>query len=272
MPASGPPAVLVFRTLAERAIGEDWIDAEPRPGKAGGAFCMPVRDDVSRILMTFDGSADAIQTLAHELGHAYHNVALGSRTWLQRQTPRCLAETASIFCETLGVESLLASPDVDRLSVLDTDLSGATQVVVDIHSRFLFETELYRRREVSTLSVTELCELMIECQTAAYGDAVRPLHPYMWAVKAHYFTPYYNFPYTFGLLFGLGLYARFREDPDRFRSGYDDLLGATGLASAVDLAARFDIDITTRQFWRASLDVLRGRIADYHRLADERLA
>jgi len=261
-----------LRQLAERAIGEDWIDAEPRPGKAGGAFCMPVRDDVSRILMTFDGSADAIQTLAHELGHAYHNVALGSRTWLQRQTPRCLAETASIFCETLVVESLLASPDVDRLSVLDTDLSGATQVVVDIHSRFLFETELYRRREVSTLSVTELCELMIECQTAAYGDAVRPLHPYMWAVKAHYFTPYYNFPYTFGLLFGLGLYARFREDPDRFRSGYDDLLGATGLASAVDLAARFDIDITTRQFWRASLDVLRGRIADYHRLADERLA
>ena len=261
-----------LRQLAQRAVGENWIDAQPRPGKVGGAFCMPVRDDVSRILMTFDGSADAIQTLAHELGHAYHNVALGSRTWLQRQTPRCLAETASIFCETLVVESLLSSPDVDRLSVLDTDLSGATQVVVDIHSRFLFETELYRRRETSTLSVTELCDLMTECQLEAYGEAVQPLHPYMWAVKAHYFTPYYNFPYTFGLLFGLGLFARYRDDPQRFRSGYDDLLGATGLASAVDLAARFDIDIADRAFWRASLDVLRRRIDEYSRLAEQAIA
>ncbi|MDG2112949.1 MAG: M3 family oligoendopeptidase [Actinomycetota bacterium] len=253
--------------LARRAVNEEWIDAEPRPGKASGAFCMPVRDDVSRILMTFDGSADATQTLAHELGHAYHNMVLGSRTWLQRQTPRCLAETASIFCETLVVEELLASPDTDRLSVLDTDLSGAAQVVVDIHSRYLFETELYRRRADGTLSVTELCELMTACQSEAYGDVVEPLHPYMWAVKAHYFTPYYNFPYTFGLLFGLGLYARYREDPQAFRVGYDDLLGATGLASAVDLGARFDLDITDRSFWRASLDVLRRRIDEYCDLA-----
>ena len=255
--------------LARRAVGERWIDAEPRPGKAGGAFCMPVRDDVSRILMTFDGSADATQTLAHEIGHAYHNVVLGSRTWLQRQTPRCLAETASIFCETLVVEALLESPATDRLSVLDTDLSGATQVVVDIHSRYLFETELYRRRADGTLSVTELCDLMTKCQRDAYGDVVEPLHPYMWAAKSHYFTPFYNFPYTFGLLFGLGLYSRYREDPRAFHAGYDDLLGATGLASAVELGARFDLDITDRGFWRASLDVLRRRIDEYCRLAQE---
>ena len=262
---SGPLA-----RLANRAIDERWIDAQPRPGKSGGAFCMPVAEDVSRILMTFDGSADSIQTLAHELGHAYHNHSLADRTWLQRQTPRCLAETASIFCETLVVEALLESGDTDRLSVLDTDLSGAAQVVVDIHSRFLFETELYARRRVSTLSVDELCDVMTQCQRAAYGDAVEPLHPYMWAVKPHYFTPYYNFPYTFGLLFGLGLYASYRADPTQFRSGYDDLLGATGLASAVDLAARFDIDITARSFWRSSLDVLRTRIDEYCALAGQR--
>jgi oligoendopeptidase F len=253
--------------LADRAVDEGWIDAEPRAGKAGGAFCMPIRDDISRILMTFDGSADAVQTLAHELGHAFHNVALGPRTWLQRQTPRCLAETASIFCETLVVEGLLSSPDTDRLSILDTDLSGATQVVVDIHSRFLFETELYRRRATATLSVSELCELMTHCQRVAYGDVVAPLHPFMWAVKAHYFTPYYNFPYTFGLLFGLGLYSRYREEPGAFRSGYDDLLGATGLAPADELAARFGLDIRDRVFWRASLDVLRSRIDEYCELA-----
>lgn len=256
--------------LADRAVEERWIDAEPRAGKVGGAFCLPVRGDISRILMTYDGSADAIQTLAHELGHAYHNVALSDRTWLQRQTPRCLAETASIFCETLVVESLLASPSVDRLSILDTDLSGATQVVVDIHSRYLFETELYERRRRGTLSVDELCELMTDCQRAAYGDAVDPLHPFMWAVKAHYFTPFYNFPYTFGLLFGLGLFAAFERDPSGFRSGYDSMLGATGLSSAADLAAQFSIDIGDRAFWRSSLDVLRRRIDEYCALADER--
>ena len=111
---------------------------------------------------------------------------------------------------------------------------------------------------------------MTRCQRAAYGDAVAPLHRYMWAVKPHYFTPYYNFPYTFGLLFGLGLYARYRADPTHFRSGYDDLLGATGLASAVDLAARFDIDITARSFWQSSLDVLRTRIDEYCQLAAQR--
>jgi oligoendopeptidase F len=254
--------------LVDRAVTERWIDAEPRAGKAGGAFCMPVAGDVSRILMTFDGSADTMQTLAHELGHAYHNTLLGLRPWLQRDTPRCLAETASIFCETLVVQSLLstATPEV-RLGLLDTDLQGATQVVVDIHSRFLFESELYRRRADGTLPVSELCELMQESQRSAYGDAVSDLHPYMWAVKAHYFTPFYNFPYTFGLLFGLGLYASYEAEPDRFRQNYDTLLGATGLAGARELAARFDIDISSRAFWRSSLDVLRGRIDEFCALA-----
>jgi oligoendopeptidase F len=259
-----------LRALAERAVSEQWIDAEPRAGKAGGAFCMPVANDVSRILMTFDGSADAMQTLAHELGHAYHNTLLGTRPWLQRSTPSCLAETASIFCETLVVQSLLSSAPAEvRLGLLDTDLQGATQVIVDIHSRFLFESELYRRRASGTLSVDELCGLMNECQQAAYGDAVTELHPYMWAVKAHYFTPFYNFPYTFGLLFGLGLYAVYERDPDHFRGNYDSLLGATGLADAADLASRFDIDITDRAFWRSSLDVLRTRIDEFCRLASD---
>ena len=250
--------------LATRAAEESWIDAEPRAGKAGGAFCMPVRGADSRILLTFDGSADAVQTLAHELGHAYHNSVLGDRTWMQRSTPRCLAETASIFCETLVVQSLItAAQGPERLALLETDLQGATQVVVDIHSRFLFETELYNRRAHDTLSVDEFCELMTQCQRSAYGEVVEPLHPWMWAVKAHYFTPYYNFPYTFGLLFGLGLYARYQLDPEGFRHGYDDLLGATGLGDAAALASRFDIDITDRSFWKSSLDVLRSRIDDY---------
>ena len=147
-------------------------------------------------------------------------------------------------------------------------------MVVDIHSRFLFERELCDRREQQALSVAELCELMLDAQRAAYGDGLDPdaLHPCMWAVKGHYFTPFYNWPYTFGLLFGIGLYARYLDDPDRFRSGYDDLLSATGLGDAAGLAARFGIDVRSTAFWASSLDVLRARIDAFEQLASPRLA
>src|SRR5690606_11179602 len=134
-----------------------------------------------------------------------------------------LAETASIFCETIVTEAGLAAAEGERrLVVLDTDLQGATQVVVDIHSRFLFESELCRRRATRTLSIDELCELMLDCQRQAYGDGLDEtnLHPWMWAVKSHYFTPFYNWPYTYGLLFGIGLYSRYVDDPERFRRDY----------------------------------------------------
>jgi oligoendopeptidase F len=256
--------------LIERASEDQWIDAEPRAAKVGGAFCMPMRGAESRVLLNYDGSADSVQTLAHELGHAYHNTNLAERTPLQRQTPMALAETASIFCETIMVEAgLAATPTERRLGLLDTDLQGACQVVVDIRSRFLFERELCVRRERQALSVAELCELMLDAQRTAYGDGLDhdALHQWMWAVKGHYFTPFYNWPYTYGLLFGLGLYSRYRDDPDRFRSGYDDLLSSTGMDDAAGLAARFDIDVRDVAFWTASLDVLRARIDAFEALA-----
>ena len=257
--------------LVDRASSDGWIDAEPRAGKEGGAFCMPMRGAESRVLLNFDGSADSVQTLAHELGHAYHNTNLAERTPLQRQTPMALAETASIFCETIMVEAgLAATPPEQRLGLLDTDLQGACQVVVDIRSRFLFERELCVRRERQALSVAELCDLMLDAQRTAYDDGLDhdALHPYMWAVKGHYFTPFYNWPYTYGLLFGLGLYSRYRDDPDRFRAGYDDLLSSTGLDDAAGLAARFGIDVRDVDFWSASLDVLRARIDAFEELAE----
>ena len=144
-----------------------------------------------------------------------------------------LAETASIFCETLMFDTAISAADepATRLSLLDTNLVGASQVVVDIHSRFLFETELCARRRRTALSPNELSLMMLDAQDAAYGDGLHPdhRHRYMWAVKGHYFTPFYNWPYTYGLLFGIGLFARYRDDPDAFRSGYDDLLASTGM-------------------------------------------
>jgi pepF/M3 family oligoendopeptidase len=263
-------------SLAERAFAENWVDAETREGKQGGAYCAGVGSDVSRIMMNFDGSQDSVSTLAHELGHAFHNVALAPRTPLQRRLPMALAETASIFCETLLFEhaaSRAADPG-ERLSLLDTHLVGVTQTVVDIHSRFLFERELCTRRRRTTLSVAELKAAMLDAQEAAYGDGLHPdqRHPYMWAVKGHYFTPFYNWPYTFGLLFGIGLYARYREDPERFRAGYDDLLSSVGMADAASLAAQFGFDVRERDFWAGSLAVLARHIDDYEHLTREVLA
>jgi oligoendopeptidase F len=234
---------------------------------------MGLQGDRSLVMLNFDGSFDAVQTLAHELGHAYHNVNLADRTPMQRALPMALAETASIFCETVVVANGLAqATDSERLAILDTDLQGACQVVVDIHSRFLFERGVFERRVARTLSIGELNELMLDAQRAAYGEGLDPdaLHPYMWAVKPHYYsTSYYNWPYTFGLLFGIGLYACYQRDPSGFRGGYDDLLASTGLGSAAELAQRFGIDVRTMQFWQDSLDVLRGRIDEYVRLVEE---
>jgi pepF/M3 family oligoendopeptidase len=259
--------------LVSRAVAGQWIDAEPRLGKEGGAFCMSVGGDASRVFLNFDGSFDSVQTLAHELGHAYHNVALAERTPLQRQLPMALAETASIFCETITVTTGLARATPEqRLTLLDVDLVGSCQVVVDIHSRFLFEREVFQRRARTTLAPAELCQLMVEAQQATYGDGLQAgaEHPYMWAVKPHYYsTAYYNWPYAFGLLFGIGLFARYQEDPVRFQSGYDDLLSSTGMASAAELGWRFGIDISSGAFWTASLDVLRGRIDEFVALADK---
>ncbi len=256
--------------LSNRAFDEHWIDAEIRDGKRGGAYCAGVEDDVSRVMMNFDGSLDSVTTLAHELGHAFHNVALANRTPIQRRTPMALAETASIFCETLLFEKSAreVANDLERTALLDVYLVGASQVVVDIHCRFLFETELCRRRRRTSVSVPELNMMMLDAQEAAYGDGLDPeqRHQYMWAVKAHYFTPFYNWPYTFGLLFGIGLYAKYAEDPDRFRGGYSDLLSATGMADAADLTARFGFDVRDPAFWASSLAVVTHHIDDFERL------
>jgi len=257
--------------LVDRALHEQWIDAEPRPGKTGGAFCAKFVDDRSLVLLNWSGSAESAQTTAHELGHAYHNTTVAGRTPLQRQFPMALAETASIFCETLVVEAGLARLEgTERLTQLDVDLQGSNQVVVDIHSRFLFETELFERRQNRTLSAAEMCDMMNAAQATSYGDGLdqTTAHPYMWLLKPHYYgSHFYNWPYTYGLLFGLGLFARYKDDPERFRAGYDDLLSRAGMDTAEQLGYAFGIDVTDEAFWTASLDVVRGRIADYEGLA-----
>jgi len=264
--------------LAKRAFKENWIDAEPRSGKQDGAFCMGLRNGESRILSNFQPSFDGVGTLAHELGHAYHNLNLANRTMLQRYTPMTLAETASIFCQTIILDAALkVSGEDDQFVILEGSLQDACQVVVDISSRFIFEQAVFEKRKERELSVDEFNELMLDSQRQTYGEGLDPelLHSYMWAVKSHYYNPglsYYNFPYMFGLLFGLGLYAHYLDDPQRFKVDYDDLLSSTGLGDAAELAGRFGIELRELDFWRASLDVIRRDIKRFEQLVGERVS
>ncbi|MSQ43440.1 MAG: oligoendopeptidase F [Chloroflexi bacterium] len=262
--------------VARRAMRERWVDAEPRDGKRDGAFCMSVRADESRVFMNFAHSFNSVQTLAHELGHAYHNINLADRTATQRATPMPLAETASIFCETLVTTAALdRAAGADRLTMLDAFLENASQIVVDIHSRFLLETRVFGQRAKRELSVEELNNLMLGAQRETYGDGLDTdqLHAFMWAMKPHYYSTrsFYNWPYTFGLLFGLGLYARYEQDAPPFRRSFDDLLAHTGMESAAQLGHRFGIDFGSVGFWKDSLDVCRARIDDFATAVDHEI-
>lgn len=258
--------------FAARAFRENWIDAEPRAGKVDGAYCTPLRKDESRVFANFKPSFNGVSTLAHELGHGYHNLNLVNRTTLQKETPMTLAETASIFCETIITHAALAKADKEeQIAILENSIQGSCQVVVDIVSRFLFESRAFERRKQRDLSIDEFNTLMLEAQKETYGDGLdeSQLHPYMWAMKPHYYSThlsFYNYPYMFGLLFGLGLYARYQQDPETFKTGYDDLLSSTGLGDAATMAARFGIDTRSTDFWRSSLDIVRKDIDLFEQL------
>ncbi len=255
--------------FAARAFREHWIDAEPRAGKRDGAFCMRLRRDESRILANYKESYSGMKTLAHELGHGYHNLNLADKTPLQKLTPMTLAETASIFCETLVKEGALRTATRDeQIEILQESLQSAAQQIVDITSRFLFEQAVFQGRLARDLTVDELNEAMLAAQRETYGSGLddRYLHPYMWAAKNHYYSgsrSYYNFPYMFGLLFGTGIYAAFKDDPALFRKNYDALLASTGMGDAAELASRFGVDLRSYAFWQSSLDVIRGDIQTF---------
>lgn len=253
--------------FATRAFDESWVDFEPRLGKRGGAFCSNIYGiSESRFLCNFQGSMNNVITVAHELGHGFHGQQIFKESFLNASYPMPLAETASTFCETLIKQSLMnTAKDDEKLSLLDTAIQGYNQIIVDIYSRYLFETRLFESRKDSSLSTETLCQYMMDAQKQAYGDGLdeSTYHPYMWMNKTHYYYAhrnFYNFPYAFGLLFALGLYAKYEEEGDAFTKHYNDMLRLTGKASIKDVGAFMTIDLTDVAFWRASLAKMREDI------------
>lgn len=256
--------------FATNAFDKRWIDAEPRQGKRGGAFCSNLQSiKESRILCNFTGSFSDVVTIAHELGHGYHGACLTKETFLNSNYSMPIAETASIFCETIVKKAALKSATKEEaITILESEISGSAQVIVDIYSRYLFETELFKRREKSSLSVNELKDIMLEAQKQAYGPSLAEncLHPYMWVNKPHYYyaeANFYNFPYAFGLLFSKGLYAEYLKRGESFVSEYDKLLSVTGKNKIADVTMMMGIDIHSIDFWRNSLKIIQEDIEKF---------
>ena len=259
--------------MINRAFDERWIDMFPREGKGGGAFCSGVHPlGISYVLTNFDGNFGSVSTLAHELGHAYHNECMRDMPILMADYPMPLAETASIFNETLLAQKILEKADRDtRIALLEQQLSDAAQVIVDIMSRYLFESEVVARRADSTLGARELCEIMLEAQKQTYGDGLDPecLHPYMWACKSHYYSTdvhFYNFPYAFGQLFAVGVYALYEQKGAAFLPDYEKLLRSAGSGMVRDVAASVGIDVADVNFWRGSLKVFADKLNELEQL------
>ena len=257
------------------AFQNRWIDVYPRDGKEGGAFCSGNHElKISRILTNFVGSFSDISTLAHELGHAWHDRCLTAAPVLMSNPPMPLAETASIFNETLLNHTIRQTADSDlTFTLLENSLMEATQTVVDIYGRYLFESAVFDARKTHTPTVDELNALMRDAQAKSYGDGLDAelRHPYMWVNKSHYYMVglhFYNFPYAFGLLFGLGVFAKYKEEGASFMAQYDTLLARCGSGKVADVAASVGIDVHSVDYWRSAMDMIRQEIDEFVALCE----
>lgn len=256
--------------MTATAYDDGWVDFLPREGKRGGAFCMNLPHiKQSRIMTNFDGSTSAVVTMAHELGHAYHGYRTEDHSILNTDYSMPVAETASTFCENIVFNAALkVSSDEEKLILLENSLQDSTQIIVDIASRYKFETEVFKRRQNEFMFAGDFKEIMLQAQKDTYGDGLDEsvLHPYMWLNKGHYYSSglsFYNFPYAYGGLFALGLYAKFEEEGKPFVAKYDNLLSATTTKNCEEVGLLAGIDVRDQAFWESSLDQIVKRIDEF---------
>ena len=261
--------------MVATAFDDAWIDFYPRDGKAGGAFCSGVECiGESRILTNFDGMFTDVVTLAHELGHAFHNQCIRSHKPLNHDYSMPVAETASTFNECVVMASAISKAEdkEEKLALIESQLQDATQIICDIYSRYRFEGMVFANREEQFMHADTLCQFMLEAQKQSYGDGLDPdcQHPYMWVCKSHYYGPtFYNFPYAFGGLFARGLYAQYEKEGAAFVPKYKKLLYTTTVATAEDTAKVAGIDLSDKDFWRGALQTIADQIDLFCQLMEE---
>ena len=256
------------------AFDNAWIDFYPREGKVGGAFdCGVPSAKESRVLTNFDGSFSDVVTLAHELGHSFHDRQMFKNSILNQDYSMPVAETASTFNEVLVMGTAIkgAKDKDEKLALIESELMDACQIICDIYSRYTFEKSVFENRPGEFMSADRFCELMTEAQKKAYGDGLDEncMHPYMWVCKGHYYSgglSFYNFPYAFGGLFARGLYAKYEKEGVPFVNTYKDMLRATATMDIEDCAALAGVDLTDKKFWCEGLEVIAKQIEEFCKL------
>ncbi|AOM81502.1 M3 family oligoendopeptidase [Salisediminibacterium beveridgei] len=264
--------------FAKKAFQNGWIEAEDRPGKRPGGFCtsFPIKEE-SRIFMTYDGSASNVATLAHELGHAYHQAVMNDLPQMAQRYAMNVAETASTFAEMIVADAAVeqAESEEEKIQLLDDKLSRSIAFFMNIHSRFLFETRFYEERRRGPVSTRRMNELMEEAQKEAYCGELSEYSPTFWASKLHFHitgVPFYNFPYTFGYLFSMGIYNLARQKGTDFEAQYTALLRDTGRMTVEDLAKKhLNVDLTQADFWQEAIDFLKHDVALYLALTENKI-
>lgn len=249
--------------FAERAFDSDWIEAEDRPAKRPGGFCVsfPMSKE-SRIFMTYSGTPSNVATLAHELGHAYHSYLLDDQPLLNQNYAMNVAETASTFAEVIVADAQVkaAGSDEEKLALLEEKLQNSVAFFMNIHARFLFETAFYEKRKAGLVSAEELCALMVDAQKEAFGGILSGYHPHFWAAKLHFYitdVPFYNFPYTVGYMFSTGLYRLALQEGPSFADKYDALLRDTGVMTLEELVRKhLGVDLSQPDFWQGAADLI----------------
>ncbi|ANE48609.1 oligoendopeptidase [Paenibacillus swuensis] len=246
--------------FAHRAFEEQWIEVEDRPGKGPGGFCTSFPfSKQTRIFMTFSGTASNVSTLAHELGHAYHQYIMEDMPALAQDYAMNVAETASTFAELIVSDAAVkqAENDEEKLTLLEDKIQRSIAFFLNIQARFLFETRFYEKRKEGLVSAVELSELMVQAQKDAYHNVLGEYHPHFWASKMHFYiteVPFYNFPYTFGYLFSFGIFARALKEGTDFEDKYISLLQDTGRMTVEELAHKhLNVDLTQPDFWNEAV-------------------
>ena len=247
--------------FAEQAFENSWIEAEDRPDKRPGGYCTELPETKeSRIFMTFGNSVNEVATLAHELGHAFHSSVMWDLPTLNRDYAMNVAETASTLAELIVADATLkeAKTPEEKINLLDTKIQNAIAMFMNIHARFIFETNFYAARQEGLLSEDEITNLMLAAQKESYKDSLATYHPHFWASKLHFFIDdisFYNFPYTFGYLFSMGIYAYATTQGSNFENEYIALLQDTAAMTSEELAKKhLGVDLTKTDFWQSAID------------------
>ncbi|OEF40010.1 M3 family oligoendopeptidase [Vibrio splendidus] len=257
-------------------VENGWIDAAPAANKRLGAYCTKfAATRTPLVFMTWSGSRSDLMTLAHELGHAFHNWVMKDMPLCQTRYPMTLAETASIFAENIVRDHLLKQAQTrnEKLEMLWEELSSSLALMVNIPVRFEFEKAFYEQREKGELTAQQLCDLMETTWKEWYGDAMTEADPYFWASKLHFSisqVSFYNYPYLFGYLFSKGVYAQRDAKGEQFYGDYVSLLRDTGSMMAEEVVQKhLGMDLTQVDFWQQSIDMVKVQIDEFERLLDQ---